>query len=178
MREIVGSLLAGIAVELFFNVFGTADRMRLVNEVLWAWGPAIGLGMACAAFAALAPTILKGVRSSFRWVVDSLPSNRFLADAYSFQDLYRQWTSYETAIYHDPAELVVLRSDSLTLCEKHDISCPGTNETTDGLWRTLLLNLIAASRRGDLKKARGLLAAIKSQPMEVEPRGVGQRIGL
>ena len=100
------------------------------------------------------------------------------ADAYSFQDLYRQWTSYETAIYHDPAELVVLRSDSLTLCEKHDISCPGTNETTDGLWRTLLLNLIAASRRGDLKKARGLLAAIKSQPMEVEPRGVGQRIGL
>ena len=177
MREIVGSLLAGIAVELFFNVFGTADRMRLVNEVLWAWGPAIGLGMACAATAALAPATLKGVRSSFRWVVHGLPRNMFLADAFEIQQLYRRWTFYEGNTFYEPEGLVVLTSDSVILCKKHGIPCPGS-EAEPSLWTQFLLNLIAVSKMGDLKRARGLLDVMKSRDMEVVPRGVGRRRGL
>ena len=177
MREIVGSLLAGIAVELFFDFFGTADRIRLVNEVLWAWGPAIGLGMACAATAALAPTILKGVRGTFRWVVHSLPSNMFLADASKIQRLYRGWRSYANRIYADPEDLVVLTSDSVTLCEKHAIPCPGS-EATASQWSGFMLYLIAAAKMGDLERARGLLDVMKSQSTEVASSGAGRRSGL
>ena len=168
MRDIVGGLFASIAAGLFLNVFGTADRMRLVSEVLWAWQPAIALGMAGAAVVALAPTILNGIRRGRRWFVHRRPSNRFLAEAANIQRLYREWTSYEQGLVRNPEWLVVLESDSMTLCEEYDIPCPGSH-APDGQWPLFLLNLIAASKRGDLTTARGLLHTIESHRTDIKP---------
>lgn len=177
MRDILGGLFASIAAGLFLDVFGTADRMRLVSEVLWAWQPAIALGMAGAAVVALAPTILNGIRRSSRWFVSSRPNNRFRAEATRIRQLYRGWTTYEQALGHDPERLVVLESDSTTLCELYDIPCPGSH-APDGLWPLFLLNLIAASKRGDLKGARELLHAIESHRTDIEPGEVVTPPGL
>lgn len=94
--------------------------------------------------------------------MNNLPSNMFLADAFEIRELYGRWTYYAGTTFPDAEELVVLTTDSVILCEKHRIPCPGS-EATASLWCQFMLNLIPASKMGDLKRARGLLGVMKSQ---------------
>ena len=165
MRNAIGTFLSGLALELIFNFFGTAERVQQVTGLLWAASPAVGLGLAGVAVVLLAPGVARGVRSIYLRLDARRPSNKFRADAHKIQRLYHRWMSYENALARDPDERVLLVNDVHILLDGHGIACP-QNADSDSLWRPFLVVTLAQSRSGDLDGARGSLDMIKRELAE------------
>jgi hypothetical protein len=141
-----------VGAGLALRFLDTGERLHQVSELLWATAPVIGLGLAAVGVVLIGPE----VRSAYRWFKARTPANKFRADGHRFERLLRRWSIFEE---HNPLRVapkenrLLLIEDTKVLLKRHGIPAPEGSDP-DELWTMLMLVTLAASKEGNLRRAR------------------------